>query len=195
MNARYAWGRNWAGMRRLGGVIDSILAFVRDNREWAFWIALAFAFGENLAFLSIVIPSTAILLGVGALVATGELTLFPIWAGASIGAVVGSVASYAIGWRYGQAILSLWPFRNHPDMVEKGNAAFRRWGVLAVIIGHFFGPLRAVVFVMAGIARMPVPAFMAVNFIGCLGWAYLTPLFGEVAGHIVGWVWRLFTGG
>ena len=39
------------------GMIDAVLAFVRDNREWAFWIALVFAFGENLAFLSIVIPS------------------------------------------------------------------------------------------------------------------------------------------
>lgn len=175
-------------------MIESTLAFVEQNREWAFWIALVFAFGENLAFLSIAIPSTAILLGVGALVATDKLTLFPIWAGASIGALVGSVASYAIGWHYGQAILSLWPFRNHPDFIQKGNAAFRRWGAYAVTIGHFFGPLRAVVFIMAGISRMSVPVFMVVNFIGCLAWAYITPLFGEVAGHAFGWVWSLFSG-
>ncbi len=176
----------------LDSIIDATLGFVRDNRDWAFWIALVFAMGENLAFLSIVIPSTAILLGVGALVATGELSLFPIWAGASIGAVIGSVISYAIGWRYGQAILSLWPLRNHPDFVEKGNAAFRRWGAYAVTIGHFFGPLRAVVFVMAGISRMSIPLFMVVNFIGCLLWAYVTPLFGEVAGHLIGWIWSFF---
>lgn len=174
------------------GMIDAVLAFVRDNRDWAFWIALVFAFGENLAFLSIIIPSTAILLGVGALVATGQLSLLPIFAGASIGALFGSVVSYAIGWRYGQAILSLWPLRDHPDLVEKGNAAFRRWGAYAVTIGHFFGPLRAVVFVMAGISRMSVPVFMAVNFVGCLAWAYVTPMFGEVAGHLVGWIWSLF---
>jgi membrane protein DedA with SNARE-associated domain len=179
-------------MVHVQGLIDAVLAFVRENRDWAFWIALVFAFGENLAFLSIVIPSTAILLGVGALVASGELSLFPIWAGASIGALVGSIVSYWIGWRYGQAILSVWPFRNHPDFVEKGNAAFRRWGAFAVTIGHFFGPLRAVVFVMAGIARMSPPLFMVVNFIGCLAWAYLTPLFGEVAGHLIGWIWSFF---
>ncbi len=179
-------------MVRVEGMIDAVLAFVREHREWAFWIALVFAFGENLAFLSIVIPSTAILLGVGALVATGELSLFPIWAGASIGALIGSMASYFIGWHYGQAILSMWPFRNHPDFIEKGNAAFRRWGVFAVIIGHFFGPLRAVVFVMAGVARMSPPVFVVVNFIGCLLWAYVTPLFGEVAGHFVGWIWSFF---
>jgi len=63
-----------------------------------------------------------------------------------------------------------------------------------VMIGHFFGPLRAVVFVMAGIARMPPLSFMVVNFIGCLGWAYVTPLFGEVAGHAVSWIWSFFSG-
>jgi membrane protein DedA with SNARE-associated domain len=176
----------------MDGWIDSILAFVRDNREWAFWIALVFAIGENVAFISIVIPSTAILLGVGALVATGELTLMPIFVGASIGAIVGSFLSYFIGWRYGAAILGAWPFRNHPDQVERGNAAFRRWGPIAVFIGHFFGPLRAVVFVMAGISRIPMRFFAPVNIVGCIAWAYMTPLVGEVAGHIVGWIWSLF---
>ncbi|NJM84624.1 MAG: DedA family protein [Tabrizicola sp.] len=174
----------------MDGVIDSVLGFVRDNRDWAFWIALVFAMGETIAFLSIIIPSTAILLGVGALVATGELSLFPIWAGASIGAVIGSFLSYALGWGYGSAILGLWPLRNHPDLVHRGNAAFRKWGPLAVIIGHFFGPLRAVVFVMAGFSRLPPLIFAPVNVVGCLAWAYVTPTFGEVAGHIVGWIWR-----
>jgi len=32
-------------------MIDAVLAFVRENRDWAFWIALVFALGENLAFL------------------------------------------------------------------------------------------------------------------------------------------------
>lgn len=175
----------------MDGLIDSILGFVRDNRDWAFWIALIFAAGETTAFLSIVIPSTAILLGVGALVATGELSLLPIWAGASIGAILGSFFSYWLGWHYGGSILRLWPLRDHPELVERGNAAFRKWGVVAVIIGHFFGPLRAVVFVMAGISRIPPVLFAPVNIIGCLAWAYVTPAFGEVAGHVLGWLWNL----
>ncbi len=173
----------------MDSMIEAILAFVRENREWAFWIALAFAIGENVAFISIVIPSTAILLGVGALVATGELSIWPIFCGAAIGALIGSFVSYWIGLRYGDAILAMWPFRKHPDLVERGNAAFLKWGVVAVFIGHFFGPLRAVVFVMAGVSRIPLRLFVPVNIIGCLAWAYLTPAFGEVAGHIFGWIW------
>lgn len=169
--------------------IEVTLTFVRDNRDWAFWISLLFALGETIAFISILIPSTAVLLGVGALVATGELSLLPIWAGASIGAIIGSHISYWIGWRYGEPMLRVWPLRDHPEMVARGRATFQKWGVIAVIIGHFFGPLRAVVFVMAGISRIPLRLFVPVNILGCLAWAYVTPAFGEVAGHIIGWLW------
>ncbi len=175
----------------MDAAIDSILTFVRENREWAFWIALVFAAGETTAFVSIIIPSTAILLGVGALVATGELSLLPIWAGASVGAIIGSFLSYVIGLHYGEAILRMWPLRNHPDLVERGSTAFRKWGTVAVFIGHFFGPLRAVVFVMAGISRIPLQLYAPVNIAGCLAWAYVTPKFGEVAGHLIGWLWGI----
>ena len=176
----------------MDGILEGLLGLVRDNKDYAFWIALIFAFGETTAFLSILIPSTAVLLGVGALVATGELNLLPIWAGASVGAMLGSFFSYFLGWRYGATVLRMWPLRNHPDLVERGNRAFRKYGNIAVFIGHFFGPLRAVVFVMAGMARIPLRLFAPVNIVGCLAWAYLTPAFGEVAGHIIGWLWSLF---
>lgn len=177
----------------MDGWTENILTFVGENRDWAFWIAMVFAIGENTAFVSIIIPSTAILMGVGALVATGELSLLPIFLGAAIGAMIGSFLSYFIGWRYGSAILGAWPLRNHPDQVERGNAAFRRWGPIAILFGHFIGPLRAVVFVMAGISRIPLRIFAPINVAGCIGWAYLTPLVGEVAGHAIGWLWTLFS--
>ncbi len=176
----------------MDALIDTTLTFVRENAAWAFWISLVFAMGETLALVSIFIPSTAILLGVGALVATGQVAFLPIWAGAAIGAVIGSNISYAIGWHYGDRLLSFRPIQRHSDLIERGNAAFRRWGPLAVLIGHFFGPLRAVVFLMAGMARVPVLSFVPINVAGCLLWAYVTPKFGEVAGHIFGWIWSLF---
>lgn len=176
----------------MDALIESTLTFVRENAAWAFWISLVFAAGETLALLSIFIPSTAILMGVGALVATGQVNFLPIWAGASIGAVIGSNISYAIGWHYGDRLLSFRPMLKHSDLIARGRAAFQRWGALAVLIGHFFGPLRAVVFLMAGMARVPVLVFGPINFVGCLLWAYVTPKFGEVAGRLFGWIWSLF---
>ena len=179
----------------MDAAITQLIDFIAANRQWAFWIALAFAFGETVALVSIVIPSTAILAGVGALVATGSLSFGPIWAGAALGAILGSTFSWWLGLRYGIAILRLWPMRNHPDVVAKGQAALVRWGPLAIIIGHFFGPLRSVVFLMTGMARMPLWRFVPITILGAAGWAFVVPKFGEVGGLVIGWIWRLFTGG
>lgn len=171
------------------GLVSSVLAFIEANREWTFWIALAFAFGETVAIVSILIPSTAILIGVGALVATGAISFLPLWAGAAIGSLIGSTFSWWLGLRFGNFFLTSWPLNKHPDNVEKGVAAFRRWGPLAILIGHFFGPLRSVVFLMAGMSKIGFGRFQLVNLPGALAWAYVIPKFGEVSGLLVGWLW------
>ncbi|MCE6971018.1 DedA family protein [Cereibacter sphaeroides] len=179
----------------MGGIVETIVDFIRDNSAWALWIALAFAAAETTAFLSILIPSTAILFGVGALVATGGLDFLPIWVGASIGAMIGSFFSYWLGWRFGQRALEMRPMRDHRALIMRGTDAFARWGAFAVLIGHFFGPLRAVVFVMGGVSRLPFWQFAPVNILGCIAWAWATPKSGEIGGNILGYLWNLVTGG
>ncbi len=178
----------------MDAAISSVIEFIGANRGWAFWIALVFAFAENLAMVSILIPSTAILVGVGALVATGELSFTPIFLGAAIGAVLGSTVSWFLGLIYGDLFLRLWPLRDYPDLVARGRLAFARWGPFAIIVGHFFGPLRPVAFLLCGMALMPFRAFQIYNVLGAVGWAWLVPKFGEVSGLIIGWLWNLFFG-
>ncbi len=176
-------------------MIDSTIAFIGQHSAWAFWIALVFAFAENLAFLSIAIPSTAILVGVGALVATGELSFTPIFLGAALGALMGATVSWFLGVVFGDHMLRIWPLKNYPDLVERGKQAFVKWGPAAIIAGHFFGPLRPVAFLLCGIALMPFARFQIFNVLGSIGWAWLVPKFGEVSGLLIGWIWRLFSGG
>jgi membrane protein DedA with SNARE-associated domain len=173
----------------LDGWTTSALAFIEANRDWTFWIAFAFAFGETVAIISLLIPSTAILIGVGALVATGAVGFGPLWAGAAAGAVLGSTFSWWLGLRFGHLAFEIWPLRNHPENVAKGTGAFRRWGPMAVFVGHFFGPLRSVVFLMAGMTRIGFFGFQTVNVPGALLWAFVIPKFGEVSGILVGRLW------
>jgi membrane protein DedA with SNARE-associated domain len=168
----------------MAGWTDTFIAFIERNHVW-------FAVAENLAFLSILIPSTAVLVAIGALVATGAVPFWPLFIGAGIGAIVGSTVSYWLGWRYGGSVLALWPLKNHPDMVEKGRETFARYGAAAIMIGHFTTIFRPVAFLMAGISRMPVLTFLAWNTIGSLAWAYLIPKLGQFGGDILGWLWSV----
>lgn len=174
--------------------ITGLIDFVGAHRGWAFWIALIFAAAETTAFLSLIIPSTAILVGVGALVATGELTFLPIFLGAGIGAMIGSTLSWFLGVIYGDRILRMWPLKHHPELVQQSTAMFQKWGPLAILAGHFFGPLRPVAFLMCGITLMPFWQFQMYNVVGAFGWAYVVPKFGEIGGMLIGWLWNLFFG-
>jgi membrane protein DedA with SNARE-associated domain len=175
--------------------LQSLLDFVRENAAWAPYLAFAFAFAETVAFISILIPSTAILVAVGGLVATGALQMFPLWLGASLGALLGSTLSWWLGRRFGPSILSAGPLRNQQATVERGRASFARFGPAAVLVGHFFGPLRAVAFVLAGAAAMAFLRFQLANVPGSLVWAYVIPKSGEIGGDVVGHLWRALTGG
>ena len=175
-------------------LLAAVVDFVSAHRAWAPYLAFVFAFGETIAFVSILIPSTAILVAVGGLVATGGLDLTPIWLGASIGALVGSTLSFWLGRRFGPVLLRSWPFTRHPELVQKGTDAFARWGATAVFIGHFFGPLRSVVFVMGGVSQMRWAPFMLANVPGALIWAYAIPKSGEIGGNVIGYLWRALFG-
>jgi membrane protein DedA with SNARE-associated domain len=171
-------------------ILGHIVDFVSANARWAPYLAFVFAFGETLAFLSIVIPSTAILVAVGGLVATGSLELFPIWIGASLGALCGSTLSWWLGLRYGPIMLNAWPLNRDPDAVERSQRAFARWGPGAVFVGHFFGPLRSIVFIASGVSMMPAARFQIANLPGALLWAYAIPKSGEIGGNVIGHLWR-----
>ncbi|HEX22285.1 MAG TPA: phosphatase PAP2 family protein, partial [Chromatiales bacterium] len=117
------------------------------------------------------------------------------YAWAVLGAIVGDGFSYWLGRHFHQQIRGLWPFRQHPAWLEKGEAFFQRHGGKSVLMGRFIGPIRPVIPVVAGMLDMPPGRFYLVNVLSAFAWAplYLLPgmafgaslaLAGEVAGRL-----------
>lgn len=192
----YQWDRPFSQAdverTRMETTVSVILSFVAENRGWAAFVVFALATVDTTAFLSIFLPSTPLLVGVGALVATGSLDFLPIWVGATTGAMAGSTFSWWVGHRYGEAILGVWPFNTRPELVARSKAAFQRWGVWVILVSHLFSPLTAAVFLIAGVSKIPFWRFQAVNFPSALAWAWLIPKTGEWGGHLASYLWSLF---
>jgi membrane protein DedA with SNARE-associated domain len=176
----------------MGAIADTFIAWIERHQDWLPLIMLVFAAAETTAFLSLLIPSTAVLVAVGALAATGQIAFLPLWAGATAGALIGSTFSYWLGRRYGSAVLAMRPLRDHPEMVAKTQSTFAKYGPATIVIGHFTTVLRPVVFLIAGMSNMPLPRFLLWNTIGCVAWAFLIPKLGQFGGDILGWLWSLF---
>ena len=167
-----------------------IVAFVRQNEAWAVPVVFALAFGESLAFISLLIPAWAALVAIGALVGTGGIaSLIPIWVAAALGAAFGDWLSYWIGQKLEYTVAHIWPLSRHPDLLPRGEAFVKKWGVLAIFIGRFFGPLRASVPLVAGIFEMPYWRFQFANFTSAFVWAAVLLTLGDVISKALAWIW------
>ena len=153
--------------------VEAILAFVRTHGEFAAPIVFALAFGESLAFISLLLPATVLLVGVGALIGASGLDFWPIYFAAALGAGFGDWLSYWLGYHYHAQIARLWPFSKHPELLPQGHVFFEKWGWSGVFIGRFFGPLRAVVPLVAGACEMPQAKFQIANWASAFLWAGL----------------------
>ena len=149
----------------------TIVEFVHTHQSWAVPIVFALAFGESLAFLSLLIPAWAILLGIGGLLGAGGINFWPVWIAAGLGGTLGYAVSYWIGLYFKDSLDQMWPFTKRPDLLPRGRAFFEKYGVWAVFLGHFFGPLRAVVPVVAGMYAMPQIPFQIANATSAFLWA------------------------
>ena len=160
-----------------------LLAFIEEHENWAIAMMFITGFGESFAFLSLLFPGTTLLIAAGTLMKTGTLPYLPVIVGSILGAVLGDSVSYWIGRRFGGGIAQIWPFSRNPELLPSGIEFFQRHGGVSVFIGRFFGPIRAVIPLAAGIMRMPRGRFWVANIASALVWAPMLLLVGDAVGE------------
>jgi membrane protein DedA with SNARE-associated domain len=165
----------------------TVVDFVRENRTWAPAVVAALAFGESVAFLSLLTPATVILLAIGVLVGAAGLDLWPVWLAAALGAAAGDVLSYEFGRRFKRTAYRVWPLSHHPRLIVRGERFFARFGSWGLFAGRFFGPARAVVPLVAGIFGMPFVLFLSVTFASAFVWAFVLLAPGAGLSQYLGW--------
>jgi len=162
-----------------------LIAFIKANPGWSMSVIAITAFGESFAFLSLLFPGTAILIAAGGLAAVGAIPFFSSAVAGIAGGVLGDSISFWLGQKFGPLLPGMWPFRKNPAMLQRGMDFFRRYGGASVFIGRFFGPLRAVIPIAAGMMRMPTALFYVANIVSALVWAPALLLSGALIARSV----------
>ena len=161
-----------------------VVAFISASEGWAGPLVCALAFAESMVFLSLVVPFTAMIVASGALLATGALDPWIILPWGILGASAGDAVSYWIGRYFGRRVHRVWPFKRDPELLDRGHRFFLRWGVLSVFLGRFFGPLRAIVPLIAGAMQMPQAKFQIANVGSAIVWLPMLMLPGALVGTL-----------
>ena len=154
-----------------GFSLTSTISFIQHHQALGIAVVFFSAFCESFAFISLLVPATVILFGVGGLMPVFGIGFWPIWAAAALGAVAGDWLAYDLTVRARPWLMTTRTFTSNSELLARGTAFVGRWGMLAVFAGRFFGPLRAVVPIAAGICAMPWFKFQIANVASALLWA------------------------
>ncbi|PZT99920.1 MAG: DedA family protein [Brevundimonas sp.] len=161
----------------MDSLLQAVGDFIARNHMWAGVLLGLVVFVESLAIVGAFVPATGLLVAAGGLIAAGVLDPVSVIVGCVIGAVIGDAVSYWAGRRLGVKFLQRPMFRPHRRRIAWTRLYCRRYGIMSIFVGRFFGPLRAFVPLTLGMLRMRQRAFQFGNATSAVVWvlAMLAP--------------------
>ena len=163
--------------------IQPYLDYFANHPELALFLAFIVSLGEALIVIGLFVPSTAVLVGAGTLVGAGKLPFWPIMIATILGCIVGDQLSFWAGRIFGDRLRNMWPLRNYPHLLAKGEAYVKEHGGKSIAIGRFVPGIKSVVPGIAGMFGMGQIFFLTVNIFSGIAWAALHVLPGVVLGQ------------
>jgi membrane-associated protein len=179
------------------GIVDFVLHFDRHLLEfvaqygpWVYGILFAIIFVETGVVIWPFLPGDSLLFAVGALCASGTLSL-PVTAALLMAAAfLGDAVNYSIGRYIGPRVFAAegaGGFSHrllNRDHLQRAHAFFERYGGKAVILGRFVPIVRTFVPFVAGAAAMTRKTFVLFNIVGAILWVCLCLGAGVLFGNI-----------
>jgi len=155
----------------LTGTLQQLLDFAAAHPSLVGLIVLISATAEAIVVVVAIFPGTSIVLALAGVAgaAHADVWLLVLWA--ALGAVIGDGVSFWIGHRYGGHLRQVWPFKQRPDLLDRGPEFFDRHGGKSVFFARFLPGVRAVVPVSAGMLGMSVTRFYTANVASAMVWA------------------------
>jgi membrane protein DedA with SNARE-associated domain len=129
------------------------------------------------------VPSEAIMLYGGFLVARGQTSLIAIILAGVAGNVIGSWLAYGAGrWLGRDWVLRVRWLHVTPERLALAERWFARRGDWAVLVSRCLPIIRTFISLPAGVARMPFWRFSILTFVGCVPWVTGLALAGRALG-------------
>ena len=151
--------------------------------QWAVEIVYAFGYVGIAILIGLInlhtlpIPTQLILCLAGFLVGQGQFSFAAVLASSTVGAVAASLVLYAVGLWIGEDTLRrvIKRFERFKLIfvadLERASEVFERHGGKAILVGHLFPGVGAMISIPAGIKRMNIfGRFMTYTILGCLLW-------------------------
>ncbi|MBB4127075.1 membrane protein DedA with SNARE-associated domain [Xanthomonas translucens] len=176
--------------------IDATLEWVAAHPILAGAVIFAIAFCDAVIVLGTIVPALPLLFAIGVLIGLGQISGPYAVISAALGALAGDALSYWVGHRWGHQLRNYWPFKRYPQLLDRGEAMFRRNAFKSILVARYVGAIRPFVPAVAGMMKMPLRRYFIASGVAAVSWAllFLGPgwLLGQAYDAVAAVAGRLF---
>lgn len=179
------------------GIIDFILHVdvhlldaVQTYHTGVYGLLFAIIFAETGLVVTPFLPGDSLLFAVGALAATGVLSLPGVFVLLISAAFLGNAVNYAIGRRIGPRVFqasgndTAFGKLLNRKYLDQAHAFFETHGGRAVVLSRFVPIVRTFLPFVAGAAKMSPQSFLVYNLVGAVGWVTVCVGAGVLFGNV-----------
>ncbi|MDR0874580.1 MAG: VTT domain-containing protein [Clostridiales Family XIII bacterium] len=166
---------------------NSIAQWITDlGPIWVYTPLFLIIFVETGLVITPFLPGDSLLFAAGVFAAPGGgLNLFALIGILCAAAILGNTSNYWIGRKIGRTIINSGRIKAlTPERLEKVQALFDKYGVLAVVVTRFLPIIRTFAPFLAGVGGMHFGRFTLFNIIGGVLWVSIFTLLGYFFGGI-----------
>lgn len=164
-------------------ILETLASIVIQTIETTGYAGIGFLMALESA--NIPIPSEVIMPFAGYLVSKGEFGFWQVVFCGAIGNLLGSLASYALGFYGGRAFLARYGkwFFITPHDVALADRLFWKYGAIIAFVSRVLPVVRTFISFPAGVAKMDLRKFALYTFAGSFLWSGLLAYIGVQLGE------------
>jgi membrane-associated protein len=146
----------------------------------------AIVFAESGLFFGFFLPGDSLLFTAGLIASQGVFSVFWLWLGCAVFAVLGDNVGYIFGAKVGPKIFSREDsFFFNKKHIERTQKFYEKYGKKTIILARFVPIVRTFAPILAGVGKMDYKIFFSYNIIGGVLWTTLLIFFGFWLGRII----------
>jgi membrane-associated protein len=152
---------------------------------WIYLLLFLIIFAETGLIVTPFLPGDSLLFALGALCATGSLSLTALLILLIMAAIIGDAVNYSIGRWLGLRLFTDPKSKIfNPNHLHRTQAFYERHGGKTIILARFIPIIRTYAPFVAGLARMKYSQFGAYNIFGGIAWVAIFLIAGFQFGNL-----------
>ena len=157
--------------------LTELTHWLAQHPEWLGVAIALVAFAESFFVVGVFMPGAFVMFALAAIAGGLDLPLIPLLFFAAVGASAGDISSFFIGRELEHVFHDRTVVRRWHRHIDRTHDFLEKWGILAVVVGRFVGPIRPFLPAVAGAAGMRRRVFLVSDVVSSIAWApfYLLP--------------------